>query len=78
MNLFANNPSTPETDETRLSLCTACQPDGVADDRSLAMVYSPKQQFRSLYSHEEAMKHGTLFEELYKPILTANGTMEDA
>lgn len=35
---------------------------------SLAMVYSPYQSWRKLYSEEEALKHGTLFEELYKPL----------
>ncbi len=34
----------------------------------LAYVYSPNQQFRLLYSAPEALKHGTLFEELYKPM----------
>ena len=34
----------------------------------LAMVYAPKQAFRMLYSDAEALKHGTLFEELYKPL----------
>lgn len=35
---------------------------------SLAMVYSPEQSWRMLYSVEDALKHGTLFEELYKPL----------
>lgn len=34
----------------------------------LAMVYSPNQCWRRLYSPEEALSHGTLFEELYKPL----------
>ena len=34
----------------------------------LAMVYSPNQCFRKMYSPDEALKHGTLFEELYKPL----------
>ena len=34
----------------------------------LAMVYAPKQAFRKLYSEAEALRHGTLFEELYKPL----------
>ena len=37
------------------------------DSYSLAYVYAPNQNFRLLYSAEEALKHGTLFEELYKP-----------
>ena len=36
--------------------------------RQLAMVYSPYQCWRMLYSEEDALMHGTLFEELYKPL----------
>lgn len=35
---------------------------------SLAMVYSPYQNWRMTYSQENALKHGTLFEELYMPL----------
>ena len=35
---------------------------------SLAMVYSPAQQFVRLYDVDAALKNGTLFEELYKPL----------
>ena len=34
----------------------------------LAYVYAPNQSFRMLYSAKEALAHGTLFEELYKPM----------
>lgn len=34
---------------------------------SLAMVHSPEQSFDGLYSPEDALAHGTLFEDLYKP-----------
>lgn len=34
----------------------------------LGMVYSPYQCWRMLYSVEDALDHGTLFEELYKPL----------
>ena len=34
----------------------------------LAYVYSPNQPFRLLYSAKDALAHGTLFEELYKPM----------
>lgn len=37
------------------------------DEMKLAYVYAPDQKFRMLYSAEDALKHGTLFEELYKP-----------
>lgn len=36
--------------------------------RQLAMVYSPMHCFRMMYSPEEALMRGTLFEELYKPL----------
>lgn len=38
---------------------------------SLAMVYSPCQEFDGLYSVEEALCHGTLFMELEKPFYGA-------
>ena len=36
--------------------------------RQLAMGYSPYQCWRMLYGEEDALHHGTLFEELYKPL----------
>lgn len=36
--------------------------------RQLAMVYSPYQCWRMLYSPEKALTRGTLFEELDKPL----------
>ena len=38
------------------------------DDMPLAYVYAPDQRFRLLYSANDALSHGTLFEELYKPM----------
>lgn len=38
------------------------------NSRQLAMVYSPYQCWRMLYTPDNALKHGTLFEELYKPL----------
>ena len=38
------------------------------DSMPLAYVYAPDQQFRLLYSAKDALAHGTLFEELYKPM----------
>lgn len=38
------------------------------DRKPLAYVYSPDQMFRMLYSANDALKNGTLFEELYKPM----------
>lgn len=38
------------------------------DEKPLAYAYVPDQRFRMLYSAEQALAHGTLFEELYKPM----------
>ena len=38
------------------------------NDVPLAYVYAPVQKFCMLYSPDEALKHGTLFEKLYKPL----------
>ena len=47
----------------------ACGGDGSClDNLPLAYVYAPSQKFRMLYSAGDALKHGTLFEELYKPM----------
>ena len=40
---------------------------------SLAMVYSPKQAFRGLYSPDMALSRGTLFEGLDKPLMANMG-----
>ena len=46
-----------------------CGGDGTClDMKPLAYVYAPNQKFRMLYSANDALKHGTLFEELYKPM----------
>ena len=54
-------PILPGEEECQISVCPAA---GV----QLAMVYAPKQAFRMLYSEADALKRGTLFEELYKPL----------
>ena len=38
------------------------------DGAQLAMVYAPMQSFRNLFSEDDALSHGTLFEQLYKPL----------
>ncbi len=43
-----------------------CRCEGCGN-RQLAMVYSPMQCWRRLYTPDEALMSGTLFEELYKP-----------
>ena len=38
------------------------------DEKPLAYVYAPDQRFCMLYSADDALAHGTLFESLYKPM----------
>ena len=45
-----------------------CGGGGCLDGRPLAYLYGPDQRFQMLYSAEGALRHGTLFEELYKPM----------
>ena len=42
---------------------------------SLAMVYSPKQYWRKLYSPGDALARGTLFTELDMPLEVRGGEM---
>ena len=44
-----------------------CRCEGCGN-RQLAMVYSPMQCWRRLYTPADALARGTLFEELYKPL----------
>ncbi len=37
-------------------------------DKPLAYAYVPIQSFRMMYPVSDALSHGTLFEELYKPM----------
>ena len=45
-----------------------CAMTGECSASQLAMVYSPMQCFRMLYSPEKALMRGTMFEELDKPL----------
>ena len=48
--------------------CPACRGETTClEGLSLAMVYSPCQEFDGIYPVEEALCHGTLFAELDKP-----------
>ena len=38
------------------------------DSMPVGYAYVPMQKFRMLYNEENALKHGTLFEELYLPM----------
>ena len=42
--------------------------DASLGDKPLAYAYVPIQRWRMLYAEECALAHGTLFEELYKPM----------
>ena len=49
-------------------LFCAVDPDAAGPfQESLAMVYSPKQEFHRLYEAEEGLSKGTVFCELFKP-----------
>ncbi len=39
----------------------------------LAMVYTPYQWFTKMYTPKDGLKHGTIFEELYKPLEISGG-----
>lgn len=41
---------------------------GGCSERQLAMMYSPYQCWHMLYSPDDALAHGTMFRELYKPL----------
>lgn len=43
------------------------------EGNALAMVYSPKQYWRKLYSPADALSRGTLFAELDLPLEAAGG-----
>ena len=59
----------PMTENGRAMHNHSCGGDGSClDDALLAYVYAPSQKFRMLYSANDALAHGTLFEELYKPM----------
>jgi len=56
-----------DLDRERSSECEARVLDTNLVGAPLAMVYSPFQRFDDLFEPEEALCHGTLFRELYKP-----------
>lgn len=45
-----------------------CGGEGCPHDLPLAYLYAPDQRFRMLFSATDALSHGTLFEELFKPM----------
>lgn len=67
MNLFDNF-----TGEGRTAPTPPCNPDATdttMDGKfpSLAMVYSPPQEFARMYTPEEGLKYGTMFRDLHLP-----------
>ena len=64
-----NPPNTPPGDVGGVGGNHNCGGTGnCLDNMPLAYVYGPDQRFRMLYSANDALRHGTLFEELYKPM----------
>ena len=61
--------------------CGCCEGGGGGDrsaldclaGMSLAMVYSPCQEFENLYGHADGIKHGTIFRDLDKPFTGRRG-----
>jgi hypothetical protein len=43
-------------------------PCAAIDSLPIGYAYVPRQKFRMLYNEEQALSHGTLFEELYLPV----------
>ena len=48
---------------------------GEERDTPLAMVTAPVQCFENVHLPDVALRHGTIFKELEKPILTAEGQL---
>ena len=57
-----NGTPTPREDACRES------EEATLYDKPLAYAYVPIQRWRMLYPVDTALSHGTLFEELYKPM----------
>lgn len=59
-------PRSPEA-EPKMNGCYE-NDEATLHDRPLAYAYVPIQRWRMLFPEGEALSHGTLFEELYKPM----------
>lgn len=76
---------TPEPQSGRRPMgngCGCCEHGGRGDGvggvdclrgMSLAMVYSPCQEFEDLYDHTEGLRRGTIFRQLDKPFTGRRG-----
>lgn len=58
----------PITNRNSAPSAPGARPECPSMGRQLAMVYSPVNEWRMIYTPEDALCHGTLFEELYKPL----------
>ena len=58
----APRPDVNMPENRAVSPCTAI------DSLPIGYAYVPRQKFRMLYNEEQALSHGTLFEELYLPV----------
>ena len=71
-NLPCNPPNRPGANNNAADMNGGTNGNGCGGDMldamPLAYVYAPNQRFQMLYSAPEALRHGTLFEELYKPM----------
>ncbi len=56
-----------ERDEYEGHECESCANDDRMSGFPIAMAYVPHQEWRSVYEAEEALRHGTLFNELNLP-----------
>ena len=57
---FPSKPVPPQEDDCKCDL--SC-----VDDLPLASMYAPMQKFRKLYSPQDALRNGTLYQELNLP-----------
>lgn len=64
----ASEPSRMSTEKIAPRPCDCGGTGNCLDDMPLAYVYAPNQKFCMLYSADDALSHGTLFEDLYKPM----------
>ena len=58
----------PETGGEAATPGAGCASGEGGTREALAMVYSPRQYWRDVYTPVEALDHGTLFAELDKPL----------
>ena len=69
MNMERNQNGYPTPHTAEKPVADGCGKDGITtmDDLPLGYAYVPIQKWRMLYSPEDALVRGTMFEELDKP-----------